>query len=139
VKVTPHEAIGPVHRVKAALDDARERVERPPRLQTIALKLARRHVRGGEGNMVVSIAIVQPPRLVEQASLGLEAAIKRRAGEWGEVIEGGDVHRVLPREGDGPLERIRCVPIIAEDKGAVDADAVTAEVGQGTFKSAAGR
>src|SRR5262245_48854110 len=128
IEISPHETIGAIHGIEPPAQDAAPRVKSPARRQTAALQFLVAHAAGLEGNAVVAVAIVQPPRVVEQAAFALQAAIQRRAGKRREMIEGGDIKRVLLREIDRLLEALRRVSVITENECAVDANAMAPEI-----------
>src|SRR5947209_6618008 len=136
-EVAEHEEVRPVHRIDRPAQDARPRVEGPPRLDAPALHVLGRHPRRTEGDLVVAVALVEPPGVVEEHPRSLQATVELGAGERRQVIEGGDVEAVLAGELDRALKVRRRVVVVAEDERAVEADVVPAQVLQGFSVAAA--
>src|SRR4030095_15493958 len=99
-KIPPHETVAAVHGIEAAAEDARPGVKGAARLETRAAQILRTHAARLKRNPVVTVAVVEPPRVEEQPVFLLEPAVERRAGKRREVVERGDVERVLPGERD---------------------------------------
>src|SRR5205085_1260438 len=93
-KIPPHETVRTIDRIESAPGDAFPRVETPPCTQASALQFLAAHAARDERDLVVAVAVVEPPGVVAQAPFLREAMIKWRAGKGGEVIEGGDVEGV---------------------------------------------
>src|SRR5689334_8241698 len=127
-KIAKHEAIGPVHRVEGAAHDALPAVEAPARAQAALPDVVRRHDLRLKRDAVVAVTLVEPPALVEEPALALEPREQRRAGKWREVIEGGEIEAMVHRELGRFVEGVRALAVVAEHEGAVDADAMAAQV-----------
>src|SRR6266496_148638 len=137
VKVSPHEPVAAIYAVQAALENAAPGVKLAARRKAIALERFRRHASRLKGNPVVAVPLIEPPVFVKQPTLVLQPAIQRRAGERGEVIERGDVKGVFLREFHGGGKTFRSVAVVAEDKRAINADVMAAQIREGLFKAAA--
>ena len=137
IKVSPHKPIAAIHAIEAALRDAAPGVELAPRRKAIPLKCVRRHGPRLKRNSIVAIVVVEPPAFVEQPALALQTTIQRRAREWREVIERGNVKRMFPCESDRSGEAFRRIAVVTEDKRAVNADAMPAQICERLLKSAA--
>src|SRR2546430_570488 len=90
-KVSPHQRITSIHCIEAPLSDAAPGVEFPARIHAVLLKQFRRHLTRLKWNAIVTVSLVQPPRIVEQTALALQSGIKRRAGKRRQMIKRGDV------------------------------------------------
>ena len=75
IKIPPHEPIAPVDTVKASFGDAGPRVKVTPGSDAAFLQSCRRHAARLERDSIVTVTIVEPPALVKQAALALEARI----------------------------------------------------------------
>src|SRR5262245_50820794 len=58
----------------------------------------------------------------------LEPREQRRARKWREVIEGGEIEAMIHCELGRLVERLGTLAVVAEHEGAVDADAMAAQV-----------
>src|SRR5262245_20384319 len=95
IKVAPHKPIASVHMVEAALKNAAPGVELAPRRQTRLLQAVGQHAARLKRDAIVAVSLIQPPGVVEESLFRLEPPVKWRAWERRQVIEGGDVKRVL--------------------------------------------
>src|SRR5688500_118421 len=80
-KVSPHEAIGTIHALQPAFQNAGPGIELPARLQAAAPQHVWVRDCGQEGKLVVAIAIVKPPRLVAHAFCRIQTLVERSAWE----------------------------------------------------------
>ena len=48
-----------------------------------------------ERQVVVAVAVIEPPRFVDQPPFFLQSGIKRRAGKWRKVVKGRNVEAML--------------------------------------------
>ena len=71
IKVPPHEPIAAVHGSKTTLGNAAPGIELTPGSEAVLLKHLGRHAAWLEGNLVVAIAFIEPPVVVQQSAFGL--------------------------------------------------------------------
>src|SRR5882672_8915912 len=136
-KIAKHEAVRPVHRVEGAAHDALPGVKTPAGAQAALPDVVRRHGLRLKRNAVVAVTLVKPPALVKEPALALEAREQGCSWKWREVIEGGEIKAMLDRERGRFVEGVRALAVVAEHEGAVDADAVAAQVGERDREAAA--
>src|SRR5438045_3259675 len=98
VKVAPHEPIAAVHAIDAAAHDAWKRIESSPRIEAGKAQRFRLHAGRLEWNLVVAVSIIHPPGVIEHPPLPRQALIERRAWKRRQMIEGGDIHRIVARK-----------------------------------------
>src|SRR5258706_3780753 len=135
VKIAPHEPVAAVHAGKAALGDAGPGIKLAARCKTILLKQFRGHTAWLKGNPVVAIALVQPPLFIKQPAFILEPLVEWCAGERGKMIKRRNIKRMFHRKIDSFGKAFRRIAVVAEDKSAIDADVVLAEIREGFFKA----
>ena len=135
IKIPPHEPVIPVHAVKSALENAGPRIKFSAGFEAIALEQFWRHAVRLKWNPVVAVAFVEPPIFVEQATLGFQPGIERRAGKWREMIEGRDVKRVFSSKLHRFSKTLRSIPIITENERAIHADVMTTQIRQRLLES----
>src|SRR5262249_18772063 len=99
--------------------------------------VVRRHDLRLKRDAVVAITLVEPPALVQQPALALEPREQRRAGKWGEVIEGGKIEAMVHRKLSRFVEGVRALAVVAEHEGAVDANAMAPQVRKCSAEAAA--
>ena len=135
--VAGHERIAGRQLADEAPGDAAQAVEPLPRPQTTRAHGVVPDPRRVERHVVVAVALVQPPGRIAQPPFPFEPGIQRRAGKRGQMIEGGEVETVRQREFHRWLESGLGIVIVAEQEGAVDAQAMALEVGQRRLVAAA--
>src|SRR4051812_42658348 len=136
IEVSPHKPVTPVYRIEAALNNAGPGIELAPRVEAIALQGLRFHAEWLKRYLIVTVTFVEPPGVIQQAFLRFQPPVKGRAGERGEMIEGGNIERVLFRKIDRLRKAFRRVAVVSENECAINANAVTAQVAQRNAKAA---
>src|SRR5262245_2439715 len=94
IEVSPHETVRAVHGVQAPAKNTWPGIESSACTEATSLQLLRRHAAWLKRYLIVSVSIVEPPRVEPQSAFGIEATVKRSAREGSEVIECRDVHCV---------------------------------------------
>src|SRR5437867_9369444 len=137
IKVAPHEPITAIHRRAASSQNAGPGIKRAARGQAVALQGFGSHTERTKWNLVIAVALVEPPGFVEQTTLGLQSPIEWCAREGREMIERGDVQRMALRERYCLAKTFRRVAVVTKNKRAIDANLMAAQVCQRLLEAAA--
>src|ERR1041384_7633636 len=84
-----------IYWLRCAAEDARPGIKTAAREETAMGEFLRTHVFGLKWNHVVTIAIVEPPGVVQQPSLRLHPLVQWGARKWRDVIEGRNEQPLL--------------------------------------------
>ena len=128
IKVPPHEWIAAVHARETALKYAAPRIKRAPRREAVLLKVIGRHAGGLKRNLVVAVAVIEPPAFVKETALRAESCVEWRAWKWSEMVESRNVKRLVAREFDRAIETFRCIAVVSENERSVNANTMAGEI-----------
>src|SRR5258708_33184276 len=135
-KIAEHDRVCAIDPVENAGGDAAPAVKLLPCRETAAPDIIGLSTERTERQIVVAIALVHPPALVEKALLGREPRIKWRARKRRQMIEGGDIESVIDGEFRSLFERLGPRFTISENERAVDTNPVAPQIGERNGKAA---